>query len=780
MPAHTACPNEPYSPGLKGWLLDLYAAPAIDGLTAWLALDTGERLRLEFPFPITFYVAGPSQHLRAAWQALSRRADSPSLARTERREIFQVEPVTVLAVQCRGPRHAEQVFRDLLNQFPELDYYDVNINLAQRAAASWGVFPLGLCQVDGTDRQVQRLASLETPWQLDPPAPALRILRLEPDCDPGRREPSAVLVSTARGQARLSLSPARALCINLRAFLKRHDPDLLLTAWGDTWLLPRLIEMDPSLPLNRDLGAPLRTRPAHSYFSYGQIVYKGQQVQLAGRWHIDRRNALLYDDFDLEGIYEFARVTALPVQDAARLSPGTGISSMQIITALRQGILVPWRKQEGEHLRPAIALLRRDQGGLIYQPTPGLHTCVAGIDFVSMYPGLMVRYNISPETAGNEQEEDWENTDGSMVEAEVLQRLGNPGQTGLVPMTLAPLLEKRIALKTRMANTPAWRPERKLDQARSAAHKWLLVTCFGYLGYQNARFGRIEAHEAVTAFGREALLRAKDAAEDSGCKVLHLYVDGLWLQHPTWRTSPDYQPLLEEIARRTGLSISLEGIYRWVAFLTSRMDERVAVANRYFGVFEDGSVKVRGIAARRRDTPPWIGDFQMALLTRLAQAPSAAELPACLGAARGLVKSALSDLAAGCVPIEALALNQRLTRLLEAYRAPSPAALAAQQLQAVGKTVEPGQRVRFVYTIGHPGVTALDLPGTLDPRCIDRSRYRTLLLRAAREVLEPVGLLQAIEQQSALPVPLNTIHCTFCAQPHPAPGSEQHVFPSRV
>jgi len=735
---------------MRGWLLDLYPTPETDGLTIWLALENGERLRAQLPFPVTFYAAGAPGLLRAAWRALQQRPNPPVLARDERRELFQREPLTVLAVGCRGPQHAEFVFRELQREFPALEYYDVNIQPSLRAAAAWGVFPLGRCELIGPLDKPASLAALETPWVLDPAAPTLRVLRLEPDCDPGRHEPTAVLVTTPKGQARLALQPERALLANLRAFLQRHDPDLLLTAWGDTWLLPRLIKMDPTLPLNRDPGTPPRTRPAYSYFSYGQIVYKGEQVQLAGRWHIDCKNALLYDDFDLEGIYEFARVTALPVQDAARLSPGTGISAMQIITALRQGILVPWHKQSGERLRPATALLRRDQGGMIYQPIPGLHTHVAGVDFVSMYPGLMVRFNISPETAGNEEEADWEISDGSLREAEILERLGDPGQAGLVPLTLAPLLEKRIALKTRLANTPAWRPERRLDQTRSAAHKWLLVTCFGYLGYQNARFGRIEAHEAVTAFGREALLRAKDAAEDAHCTVLHLYVDGLWLKHPTWRTPADYQPLLEEISRRTGLSISLEGIYRWVAFLTSRLDNRVAVANRYFGVFEDGTLKVRGIAARRRDTPSWIGQVQMDLLACLAQAPGAANLPGCLPAARRLVDQALSDLANGRIPPEQLSLNQRLTRLLEAYRSPSPAALAAGQLQAAGKTVEPGQRVRFVYTIGCPGVRALDLPGELDPRCLDRSRYRTLLLRALREVLEPVGLAEAVDAQGLL------------------------------
>ena len=81
----------------------------------------------------------------------------------------------------------------------------------------------------------------------------------------------------------------------------------------------------------------------------------------------------------------------------------------------------------------------------------------------------------------------------------------------------------------------------------------------------------------------------------------------------------EVQPLLDEIASRTGLPVALEGIYRWVAFLPSRSDERVPVANRYFGVFQDGSLKLRGLEARRGDTPPFIGKVQMGLLERLAR-----------------------------------------------------------------------------------------------------------------------------------------------------------------
>jgi DNA polymerase-2 len=342
---------------------------------------------------------------------------------------------------------------------------------------------------------------------------------------------------------------------------------------------------------------------------------------------------------------------------------------------------------------------------------------VAGIDFVSMYPGIMVRFNISPEVprAKNDLEP---------VEAE----------PGIVPITLEPLLNKRLALKRALTHLHKWDCRREAYKARASAEKWLLVTCFGYLGYKNARFGRIEAHEAVTAYGREALLRAKEAAEDLGCEVLHLYVDGMWVKKPGWRTAADYQPLLEEILARTGLPIALDGVYRWVAFLPSRLDARVPVPNRYFGVFQDGEIKARGIELRRRDTPLFVRSVQQEMLDLLARAPDLADL---LSAARSLLHARLTDLRLGRVPPERLIVRQTLSRELERYRSPSPAAVAARQLQAEGKSLRPGQSVRFVYTLGEPGVRAWDLAGEMDPRTVDTRAYRKLLLRAAETVLSP-------------------------------------------
>jgi DNA polymerase-2 len=339
-----------------------------------------------------------------------------------------------------------------------------------------------------------------------------------------------------------------------------------------------------------------------------------------------------------------------------------------------------------------------------------------------MYPSIMVKCNISPEVPAPTE-------------------LGvSKYPPGLVPKTLEPLLEKRIALKQRALNLPVWDPRRTRDQARAQSYKWLLVTCFGYLGYKNARFGRIESHEAVTTWGREALLRAKEAAEDMGFEVLHMYVDGLWIKQEG-RTKPeDFTPLLEEIATRTRLPVGLDGVFRWVAFLPSRVDARVPVPNRYFGIYQDGSFKVRGIDVRRRDTPEFIGDVQMELLSLLGKAKEVAELQALVPKAVLLLQQRIRQLRAGRVPLEKLLVAQKLSRELAAYKDPSPAAQAAVQLETIGRHIRPGQRVRFLLLRGQPAVHAWDLPVHPDPRQIDYERYIELTLRAASNIFQPLGV----------------------------------------
>jgi len=361
-------------------------------------------------------------------------------------------------------------------------------------------------------------------------------------------------------------------------------------------------------------------------------------------------------------------------------------------------------------------LIRADKGGLIYQPIIGVHPNAAQIDFASMYPSIMVQHNISPETLGRENAEQ-----------------------GLIPQTLQPLLEKRLNLKELIANLDERDCQVKAMKQRAAALKWLLVVCFGYLGYKNARFGKIESHEMVTATSRELMLQAKEVAEDMGFIVLHMYVDSLFVQKEGLKEKQDFEPLLLAITEQTKIPIMMEGVYRWVCFPPSKRDARISVPNRYFEVLNNGEVKYRGIEARRRDVPFWVKKIQMEALSCLAKVRSLEEMPDHLPEIDCILTEAKQDLRNGLVPMEELVITQSLSRAVEAYTSPSPAARAAMQLQSAGRVIAPGQFIRFVFVCGAERVRVWDLG--VDVGMVDVKRYCAMLDRAV------TGLVGGFEKE---------------------------------
>jgi len=123
------------------------------------------------------------------------------------------------------------------------------------------------------------------------------------------------------------------------------------------------------------------------------------------------------------------------------------------------------------------------------------------------------------------------------------------------------------------------------------------------------------------------------------------------------------------------------------------------------------------------------------VLNILAQANAPEKLADYLPAAIASIERSKRDLRAGRVPLEDLVVRQKLSRTLDGYRSPSPAARAARQLQAIGREVAPGQSIEFLFT--RDGVHAWALGETFDVRRLDVKRYCALLDRAMGTVLDP-------------------------------------------
>jgi DNA polymerase I len=308
------------------------------------------------------------------------------------------------------------------------------------------------------------------------------------------------------------------------------------------------------------------------------------------------------------------------------------------------------------------------------------------LDFTSMYPSIIVKFNLSPET------------------------LENPDQAGFLPAVLAPVVALRRDTKTRKKTDPRY-------AGIDTLLKWMLVTCFGYTGYRNARFGRIEVHEAITAHSREILIQAKDLAESMGHTVLHGIVDCLWVQ------GPDVAALQQGIGDMTGLWAENEH-FDWIVFLP--LNDGFGAYNRYFGRLSDGSVKVRGIAARRHDTPDLIRTMQQEMLGVLGTARTIDELGRTRDTVKKIYQRARHDLLHA--DPAALAISRRISRTRYAHRCLEGAAV--QAYRDAGVEVAPGMKIAYVVRDAH----RYQVDPVWEAGAFDAAYYRGLMEKAVKEI----------------------------------------------
>jgi len=189
--------------------------------------------------------------------------------------------------------------------------------------------------------------------------------------------------------------------------------------------------------------------------------------------------------------------------------------------------------------------------------------------------------------------------------------------------------------------------------------------------------------------------------------------------------------LLEQAKDIAVLQEELDGIYKWLVFPPSKRDSRVPVPNRYFGAFQNGEIKARGIALRRHDTSKYVADTQMGILRILATSDDPCKKN---NEVQEYMRKQISLLREGRISAEDLMVTQTLSRPLDAYRVSSPTARAARQLEAHGKIVQPGMRIRFLHVYDGSGIRAWDV-GDVQIKMVNVKRYIHLLKRAEEEVL---------------------------------------------
>ncbi len=689
---------------VRGWIFDVY--PAGEGeVVVWIVGENGERIRLIDRFQPKIFVSGAKDDLERLVGRLFRHWEIAAWCFSEKyAKPTDQQKSQVLQLTLKDYRKAPYITTEILRfgEYRKYDIHNADLKTDRAYLFSKDLFPLAFVEVE---KQGSTLAYTlkDDIASTDYVVPPLKTLALQVDI---AKSGKIVQFKDPIGQITLteqeteitidSKDEAEAILRMVDA-VEELNPDFILTRGGDSYLFPYLVERAAEnhilnrLILSRD-PIPFINKAASgkTYFSYGRTFYRATAQRLYGRIHIDQSNTFVLSEADFDGLIEVARTCRVPLHTAARNSIGSSMTSLQLYQAIKDEMLIPRNKSISEAFKSAYQLLIGDRGGFVFEPHVGAHDYIGEVDFSSMYPKIMSNNNISGETVLCKCCPD------SDIRIPELDYPICKKRRGIVPKTVKLIVEKRLYYKKMKDESPDPLLREVYDK-RQIALKWILVTCFGYLGFKNAKFGTVDGHIAVCAFGREALLNAAHMAEDDGFQVIHGIVDSLWLKKQD-AANEDYVALCKKISEQFNIPINFEGRYKWIVFLPSKMHPNIGVLNRYYGVMESGKLKVRGIEVRRRDTPKFIFDTQTDIIKALCTANNTQELYQKIPQALNVAKTYREKLLNDEVPIWDLIVSKHLSKKPERYRQDVSQVIAARQLIKEGAEVHAGGKVRFVFT----------------------------------------------------------------------------------
>lgn len=621
-----------------------------------------------------------------------------------RKHFYSNRECRVLRLSISKPSILKKIYNKLYLFYGIFDIYHSDIDLLSHYMHFRNIFPLALLEIISEEGKIVQIRSLEDIHSSEYEIPRLKMMEMK--LSQSHRLPisyqNQIVFQAGYNIYSIYNPDPRKMISEINAVMEIEDPDVILSAFGDQKIMPALFSMSQELkiPLFLDRDTKMKTvrtilTKGTSYNTYGQWIYRAASYPLFGRWHIDSQNSFVYKETELHGIIELARISRIPVQKLARSSTGTALTNIETFTAIECGYLVPWQKSSLENPKSAYDLLQIDKGGLVFQPSveeTNVYENVVQLDFSQMYPSIMVNHNLSPETVNC-----------TCCDPETSPKVPDTPyhictkRRGVVSLSLERILERRKHCKQRIQET--FGRERELYNARQESLKWMLVTSFGYLGYRNAKFGKLESHESVTAFGRNKLLSAKEISEGFGYEFLHGITDCIFLRKKDGAefSYNELNAVCSQITKETGITMKLEANFSWLVFPPSKSDPRLPVMNRYFGRLSNtGKVKFRGLAARRRDMPAFVRSAQIELFCIMEKAFSVKDLKELHSEVDVLYSKSVEELRLGSIEWHNLLIRKTAGKSLAEYEMDTGTSLSMQELHEYGIEVQAGEKVKYV------------------------------------------------------------------------------------
>jgi DNA polymerase Pol2 len=364
---------------------------------------------------------------------------------------------------------------------------------------------------------------------------------------------------------------------------------------------------------------------------------------------------------------------------------GNLVEQLLINKAQAENVIVPNTPKEEEILkRRANPIV----GAFVKVPDPGIYENIAVFDFRSLYPSIIISYNIDPFTL---------NCKCCSEKEAFVSPMGHrfcAKKKGLIPKVLEELLDKRMEIKKELKSCDPNSKEYKMLATRQQALKIILNSFYGYLAYPRSRWYSREAGESTTAWGRHYIQEKMKEAEQAGFKVLYGDTDALFLLLGD-KTKKDALEFVKKINANLPekMELELEDFYTRGIFVSKKLskEEAVGAKKKYALLSESGKIKIRGFELVRRDWAKIAKSTQEKVLETILKEGSKEK-------ALKVVLDVIDNLKNNKVKLEDLVIYTRLKKSIKKYALISPEVAAAQKAIKAGIPLEEGAIVSYIIT----------------------------------------------------------------------------------
>lgn len=420
------------------------------------------------------------------------------------------------------------------------------------------------------------------------------------------------------------------------------------------------------------------------------------------------------------------RISRVSMEDATRQGVSSWIRSLFYDEHRKGDYLIPKKEDislaKGGSSTTSVIKGKKYKGALVIKPESGVFFNVIVLDFASLYPSIISRWNLSYETVRCPHPECRKNLVPDTDHWVCTRRVG------MMAHVVGLLRDVRVRwFKPKSKDPSLSEEERGYYKVVQQALKVFLNASYGVFGAEIFPLYCLPLADSTTAIGRSIITETIERAKELGMMVLYSDTDSIFLHQPT---KEQISSLLSWAESKFGIDLEVDKRYTFVTFSGRKKN--------YLGVLDSGIVDIKGLMGKKRNTPPFIKNAFVEMTQVLRDVKSPQDFEAAKSKIKAIVQRCYSDLKARRIPLDDLVFKVMISRPLDRYDKTTPQHVkAAKLLEEKGKEVKPGDLISFVKVQGPLGVKPVQL-ARIDE--VDVDKYVGHIESTFGQVLEALNI----------------------------------------